>query len=232
MITINNISKKYRNVSAIEDISFVLNTGELVGFLGANGAGKSTTMKIITGVLQADSGTVEVFGHNMEQQPIEAKKRIGYLSEDNPLPEEMYVREYLEYIAGIYQLKNRRELVDDSILQFGLKNEYKKKIHALSKGNRQKLGLAQALIHNPDFLALDEPTNALDPDQQLEMREIITHLSKSKIVLFSTHILHEVESIASRIMVLKKGRLVFDESSENIESVETLFYNISHENNS
>ena len=232
LITVNNISKKYRNIPAIENISFNLKQGELVGFLGANGAGKSTTMKVITGILQPDKGIVTVFGHSIEEQPVEAKKKIGYLSEDNPLPEEMYVREYLDYVANLYNLKHVRDIVDESVLKFGLKNEFKKKIRALSKGNRQKLGLAQALIHDPDFLVLDEPTSALDPNQQMEIKEIITSLSLSKIVLFSTHMLHEVENIASRIIVLKDGQLILDEDKANIASVENLFYSISDENNS
>jgi ABC-2 type transport system ATP-binding protein len=231
MITITNISKKYKGIPAIESISFELNAGEVVGFLGANGAGKSTTMKILTGVLQPDRGSVTVFGKNIEQEPVEVKKRIGYLSEDNPLPDDMYVREYLEYVAGLYRLKNIKERIDESILKFGLKAEYCKKIRALSKGNRQKLGLAQALLHNPDFIVLDEPASALDPNQQQEIKEIIIGLGKSKIVLFSTHILHEAAQIASRIIVLKNGRLALDEDIRNIASVETLFYNISHEDN-
>lgn len=223
MITVIGISKKYNGVPAIENLSFELKTGELIGFLGANGAGKSTTMKILTGALQPDSGCVEIFGHNIEQHPAEAKKRIGYLSEDNPLPEDMYVREYLEYVAALYRLPNIKECIDRSILTFGLKNEYRKKIRALSKGNRQKLGLAQALLHDPDFIVLDEPTSALDPNQQQEIREIITGLGKSKIVLFSTHILSEVAHIASRIILLKNGRLVLDEDIKNIASLEALF---------
>ncbi|MDR1808957.1 MAG: ABC transporter ATP-binding protein [Prevotella sp.] len=229
MITVTNISKKYKDAQAIENIGFELKAGELVGFLGANGAGKSTTMKILTGVLQPDSGTVEVFGCNIEREPLAAKKRIGYLSEDNLLPTDMYVREYLEYVAELYRLQNIRERIDEAILKFGLKNEYRKKIHALSKGNRQKLGLAQALLHDPDFVVLDEPASALDPNQQQEIKEIITGLGKSKIVLFSTHILSEAAQIASRIIVLKNGRLALDEDIKNITSIETLFYTISHE---
>lgn len=206
--------------------------GEIVGFLGSNGAGKSTTMKIITGSLQSDKGTVSIFGYDIEQEPIKAKKHIGYLSEDNPLPDEMYVREYLEHVAYIYKLGDVKGKVAETIEDFGLKNEYRKKIAALSKGNRQKLGLAQALIHNPDFLILDEPTSALDPNQQVEIKEMILNISKSKVILFSTHILQDVKSLASRVIVINKGKIRADEDMQNVESVEELFYNITNENNS
>lgn len=233
LVRIDNISKKYGGIPAIENITFNLKKGELVGFLGANGAGKSTTMKILSGVILPDSGKVRVLGYDLEQSPIEAKTKIGYLSEDNPLPDDMYVCEYLEYVASLYKMNDIRNIVDKSIVSFGLKNEYKKKIKALSKGNRQKLGLAQALIHDPEFLILDEPTSALDPNQQQEIKEIVTNLSKSKVVLFSTHILHEVESIASRIIILKDGKLVLDrEIGDMKDSLETIFYNSTNENNS
>ncbi|MDR1809327.1 MAG: ABC transporter ATP-binding protein [Prevotella sp.] len=229
-VTVNNLSKKYGSVLAVEHIGFELKKGELVGLLGANGAGKSTTMKLMTGILQPDSGTVDIFGYNIEKNPVEAKKRTGYLSEDNPLPEEMYVREYLEYVAALYRLNNIKERVDESILTCGLKNEYRKKIRALSKGNRQKLGLAQALIHEPDLLILDEPANALDPSQQHEIRELVTGLSRSKIIVFSTHILHDIKAIATRVILLKNGRLELDKPVKDIASVEALFYETSHEN--
>lgn len=232
MITINNISKKYGNLRAIDDISFSLVQGEIVGFLGLNGAGKSTTMKIITGVIEADKGQVSVFGNDIEKAPVQAKEKIGYLSEDNPLPEEMYVREYLNHIAEIYKLNNTKDCVAKTIEDFGLKHEYRKKIASLSKGNRQKLGLAQALIHNPDFLVLDEPTSALDPNQQAEIKELISELGKSKIILFSSHILHDVQSLASRIIIVDKGKIRADETINNVDSVETLFYNITNENRS
>lgn len=225
MIQIKGISKIYDGLLAVDNVSFNLQQGEIVGLLGANGAGKSTIMKMITGILMPDKGNINVFGCDIESQPIKAKKYIGYLSEDNPLPEEMYVREYLEYVASIFNLKNVKELVKLSIEQFGLENEYRKKINALSKGNRQKLGLAQAMIHNPDFLILDEPTTALDPNQQSEIKTMIKAISKSKIILYSTHILHDVESLASRIIIVEKGQIKADEPINNIDSVENLFYN-------
>lgn len=226
MISIKNITKKYGEIVAVNNASFNLAKGEIVGFLGPNGAGKSTTIKIITGALQADSGSVNIFGHNLSFFPVNAKKKIGYLSEDNPLPPEMYVREYLEYVAGIYHLKNKKEAVEISIEKFGLKNESNKKISALSKGNRQKLGLAQSLIHDPEFLVLDEPTSALDPSQQSEIRELINNLGKSKIILLSTHILHELEDIASRIIIIDKGKIMDDKHTKDIDSVEELYHNI------
>lgn len=232
MITVHDISKKYNGQIVLENTSYDLHEGDIIGFLGANGAGKSTTMKIITGVISPDSGSVSIFGHDVIENPIEAKRRIGYLSENNPLPDEMYVKEYLEYTAKIYKLKNTTEIIDRSILEFGLTNEYKKKIGALSKGNRQKLGLAQAMLHNPDFLVLDEPTSALDPNQQEEILNIILNLNKSKIILLSTHILHDIKNIASRIIILDKGKKMIDEKIENIESVENLFHNVTHENSS
>jgi len=232
LITVNNISKSYGSLLAVDNISFSLRQGEIVGFLGLNGAGKSTTMKIITGVIRADKGNVNILGSDIEKNALKAKKYIGYLSEDNPLPEEMYVREYLEYIAGIYKLNSIKDTVAKAIEDFGLKHEYRKKIATLSKGNRQKLGLAQALIHNPDFLILDEPTSALDPNQQAEMKSMISELGKLKIVLFSSHILHDVQSLASRIIIIDKGKVRANEDIKDIGSVETLFYNITNENSS
>lgn len=230
MITVKNISKKYKSVEALKNVSFDLTKGEIVGFLGANGAGKSTTMKIITGVLQPDMGEINIYGHDIEKNPIDAKKHLGYLSEDNPLPDEMYVKEYLKYVSRIYNLTNINDVVERSIQSFGLKNEYRKKIGALSKGNRQKLGLAQALIHDPDFLVLDEPTSALDPNQQAEIKEMIAKIACSKIILFSTHILHDVESLASRVIIIDKGEVQADKNIHDIDSVESLFYTITHEN--
>ncbi len=231
MIKIDNISKKYGIIKAVDNINFTIDRGEIVGFIGANGAGKSTTMKIITGILLADKGKVSVFGKNVAENPVEAKKRIGYLSEDNPLPETMYVKEYLEYIAHIYKLDDKREKIDGIIETTGLKNEYKKKINALSKGNRQKLGLAQALIHNPDFLVLDEATSSLDPNQQDEILELIENAGKSKIILFSTHHLREADKIATRAILLQNGKIVTDKKLEN-ETVEELFYSMQNEDSS
>lgn len=225
MIQIKGVSKIYDGLLAVDNVSFELQQGEIVGLLGANGAGKSTIMKMITGILMPDEGHINVFGYDLESRPIDAKKHIGYLSEDNPLNEEMYVKEYLEYVANIFNLKNVKKVVELSIEQFGLENEYRKKINALSKGNRQKLGLAQAMIHNPDFLILDEPTTALDPNQQSEIKAMIKAISRSKIILFSTHILHDVESLASRIIIVEKGQIKADEPINNINSVESLFYN-------
>lgn len=227
MIKVENISKKYGQLKAIENISFSLEAGEIVGFLGPNGAGKSTTLKILAGILNSDSGSVSIFGNDIQNKPLEAKMLIGFLEEDNPLYEYMYVREYLDYVAKIYlPSKEIRSAVDDIIEKTGLKNEYRKKINALSKGNRQRVGIAQAMLHNPNFLILDEPTSGLDPNQQLEIKELILSLSKSKIVLFSTHILQEVTSICSRFIIINKGQLVFDKKTDEIESIDQLFYDI------
>ncbi|MFR9165813.1 MAG: ABC transporter ATP-binding protein [Dysgonomonas sp.] len=232
MIKVNNISKSYNDTVAVDDISLEIGTGEIVSFLGANGAGKSTAMKIITGIVSPDKGSVRIFDYDMAEQPLKAKGKTGYLSENNPLPEDMYVREYLEFVANLYKLKNVKNLVSDSLEKFGLKEEYKKKISSLSKGNRQKLGLAQAIIHDPDFLVLDEPTSALDPNQQMDIKNIIKDLSKSKIVLFSTHILQDVVSLASRVIIVDKGKIMLDEETTKIDSIENLFYSLTNENSS
>lgn len=225
-IQVKNISKKYGDLSVIDNISFDLKQGDIIGFLGVNGAGKSTTMKILAGIITPDNGTVDIFSHNMASDPNGAKRRLGYLSEDNALYENMYVREYLEYSAGIFRLKNIKQEVDKVIDMVDLKNESHKLIRTLSKGNKQRVGLAQAIIHNPDFLILDEPMSGLDPHQQTEIKELIVNLSKSRIILFSTHILQEVSHVATRIMILHKGKIAVDEAKSNINSIETLFYDI------
>ncbi len=218
-IVISNLTKTYGTQKAIDNISFRVNDKEIVGFLGPNGAGKSTTMKIVTGYISADAGKASVNGVDVNSDSIKAKKLIGYLPESNPLYYEMYVREYLEFIAGIHQitsgLKQRIEAVIDLT---GLRPEGKKKIGQLSKGYKQRVGLAAALIHDPEVLILDEPTSGLDPNQIVEIREVIRGLGKNKTVLFSSHILQEVESICDRVIIINKGNIVADDTLSNLRA--------------
>ena len=211
-ITIKNITKVYGEQKAVDDISFSINKGEVVGFLGPNGAGKSTTMKILTGYLQQDNGEAYVAGINVREQPLESKKKIGYLPEANPLYFEMYVREYLDFIADVHSINNTKQRIEEVIQMVGLTPESKKKIGQLSKGYKQRVGLAAALLHDPEVLILDEPTTGLDPNQIIEIREVIRSLGKDKTVLFSTHILQEVEAICDRVIIINKGKLVADNS--------------------
>jgi ABC-2 type transport system ATP-binding protein len=209
-IIIQNLTKIYGLQKAIDNISFEINEGEIVGFLGPNGAGKSTTMKIITGYLKASSGKVSVLGIDNSLNPIEVKKNIGYLPEHNPLYMEMYVKEFLEFIGELYDLKGKalKSRIAEVITLVGLTNEQNKKIDQLSKGYRQRVGLAQALIHDPKVLILDEPTTGLDPNQLAEIRSVIKEIGKSKTVLFSTHIMQEVEAICDRVIIINKGKIV------------------------
>ena len=195
--------------------------GEIVGLLGVNGAGKSTLMRILSGIIRPDKGTVSFFGNDFTVDSLKIKKQIGYLSEDNPLYDDMYVREYLEYVRGIYKSDKRR--VAEAIESAGLQNEYKKKIKELSKGNRQRVGIAQALINDPVFLILDEATSGLDPNQRESLNNLFVELSKEKIILFSTHILSEVKDICSRFILLDKGSLITDRQVSEIDSIENTF---------
>lgn len=230
LIQIEHISKKYGEYTALSDISFSMQKGKIVGLLGVNGAGKSTLMKILSGILLPDSGQVSFFGENLLNDSLDIKKQIGYLSEDNPLYEDMYVREYLDYISSIY--KSGKERVAYVIEQTGLTKEYKKKIKDLSKGNRQRVGIAQSLINNPVFLILDEATSGLDPNQRETLNNLFVELSKDKIILFSTHTLQEVKDICSSFVLLDKGKLVANYEIDQIDSVEELFHTLTNENNS
>lgn len=216
-ISISNLSKNYGIQKAVNNISFNVNKGEIVGFLGPNGAGKSTTMKMITGYLNADAGNIQVCGIDVSQNNIESKKKIGYLPEANPLYFEMYVREYLLFTAGVHQLKNSKERTEEIIKTVGLTLEANKKIGQLSKGYKQRVGLAAALIHEPEVLILDEPTSGLDPNQIIEIRNVIKALAKDKTVLFSSHILQEVEAICDRVIIINKGDIVADDSLQNLQ---------------
>lgn len=224
MIEVCNISKSYGSHEVLHDVSFTLNKGEITAFLGPNGAGKSTTMNIIAGVISATKGQVSINGEDIQENPLKIKQGIGYLPEYNPLYEDMYVKEYLEYAAHIYLPKAEvKQRVDEMIQVVSLESEYRKKIHSLSNGNKQRVGLAQALIHNPDILILDEPSNGLDPNQQANMMELIVELGKSKVVLYSSHRFDDVSNIASRYLVLNKGSLVFDGKASDVVSVKDLF---------
>lgn len=209
-IVVQHITKQYGMQKAAHDISFEVSKGEILGFLGPNGAGKSTTMKIITGYIKPDEGTVSVCGHDVRKEPMACRRSIGYLPEANPLYYDMYVREYLGFIAGIHQIRNRKARIETVIHKVGLTPEAHKKAGQLSKGYKQRVGLAAALIHDPEVLILDEPTTGLDPNQILEIREVIRQLGKDKTVLFSSHILQEVESLCERVVIINRGRLVAD----------------------
>lgn len=215
-IEVNHLTKVYGSQKAVDNISFRLHKGEVVGFLGPNGAGKSTTMKIITGYLKQDAGEVKVCGISVDEFPGETKKRIGYLPEANPLYHDMYVREYLEFMADIHGVDRRKERIEEVISLVGLNPESRKKTGQLSKGYKQRVGLAAALIHDPEVLILDEPTTGLDPNQIMEIREVIRNLGKTRTVLFSSHILQEVEAICDRVIIINKGNLVADDSLQNL----------------
>ena len=215
-IAIKGLTKIYGEQKALNNISININKGEIVGFLGPNGAGKSTTMKIITGYLALDAGSVEVSGVNVTNNPIATKKKIGYLPEANPLYYEMYVREYLAFIAGVHGIADVKGAVERVISLTGLTIESRKKTGQLSKGYKQRVGLAAALIHNPEVLILDEPTSGLDPNQIIEIRNVIKEQGKDKTVLFSSHILQEVEAICDRIIIINKGKIVADDKLNNL----------------
>ena len=218
-IIANNINKIYGKQKALNNVSFEIKTGEIVGFLGPNGAGKSTMMKIITGFIPQTSGEVTVNGYDVVEQSLEVRKNIGYHPENNPLYLDMYVKEYLEFVAGLYNLGRRtKSRIDEMIEHTGLVAEQKKKISALSKGYRQRVGIAQALIHNPKVLILDEPTTGLDPNQIIEIRNLISEVGKEKTVLLSTHILQEVEAICDRVIIINNGIIVADDTAKNIHS--------------
>ncbi|WP_343747946.1 gliding motility-associated ABC transporter ATP-binding subunit GldA [Fluviicola sp.] len=216
-IEVKNLSKYYGEQAAVNDITFSIGKGEIIGFLGPNGAGKSTTMKMITGFIPATEGSIQVCGIPVSVDSIETRKRIGYLPENNPLYLDMYVKEYLEFVGKIYKVKNLKERVKEMIQLVGLEVEQNKKIGMLSKGYRQRVGLAQAIIHNPDVLILDEPTSGLDPNQLVEIRELIKRIGKEKTVMLSTHILQEVEAICDRVIIIRKGQLVADNLASNLQ---------------
>ena len=216
-ILVTNLSKMYGPQIAVNAISFSIAKGEIVGFLGPNGAGKSTTMKMITGYVGADAGSISVAGKKVSTDALSAKKKIGYLPEANPLYYDMYVREYLAFIASIHEMKNPKQAIEQVIQSTGLTVEANKKIGQLSKGYKQRVGLAAALIHDPEVLILDEPTAGLDPNQLAEIRALIQQLGKNKTILFSSHILQEVQAICDRVIIIDKGNLVADDTLSNLQ---------------
>jgi ABC-2 type transport system ATP-binding protein len=216
-IRVENLTKTYKSQHAIDHINFEIKSGEIVGFLGPNGAGKTTTMKILTCYIPPTSGVAWVNGLNVETDSIEVRKQIGYLPEHNPLYMDMYVKEYLMFAASVYQLNNKTQRVKEMIELTGLQIEQNKKIGQLSKGYRQRVGLAQAIIHNPKVLILDEPTSGLDPNQIVEIRNLIINIGKDKTVLLSTHIMQEVEAMCNRVMIVNKGKIVANGKPEELK---------------
>jgi len=219
-ISVRNITKRYGRQKALDDISIEIKPGEIVGLLGPNGAGKSTLMKILTCFLPPSSGEASVCGFDVIEQSIDVRRKVGYLPENNPLYPDLYVREFLHFIAGLQHFRgNSRERVSEMIELTGLQAEQNKKIGALSKGYRQRVGLAQALIHDPEVLILDEPTSGLDPNQLLEIRSLIRKTGKAKTVMLSTHIMQEVEAICDRAIIIHQGRIVADDTTQNLRNL-------------
>jgi ABC-2 type transport system ATP-binding protein len=219
-IIVEGIQKKYGSQLAVGGVSFELQRGEIVGFLGPNGAGKSTTLKMITGYVKPDAGTIQVEGLSVQSQSLAVRKKIGYLPEANPLYYDMYVREYLHFIAGVHEIKNPEPAINDVINLTGLSREAHKKCGQLSKGYKQRVGLAAALVHNPPVLILDEPTSGLDPNQIVEIREVIRKQGADKTILFSSHILQEVEAICDRVIILHQGKVVADNRIRQLQQEE------------
>jgi ABC-2 type transport system ATP-binding protein len=216
-VELKNLTKKYGEQIAVNGISLQVEKGHILGFLGPNGAGKSTTMKMITGYLKPDSGKVEVGGINVSDNDIEVKKRIGYLPESNPLYFDMYVKEYLLFIGHVHKMEDCKQKIANCIKQVGLEPEQHKKIGQLSKGYKQRVGLAAAILHNPEVLILDEPTGGLDPNQLVEIRDLIRVLGREKTVILSTHIMQEVEAMCDRVAIINKGNLVANDTLENLK---------------
>lgn len=216
-ISVKNITKEYGTQKALYNVSFEIKSGEIVGFLGPNGAGKSTMMKILTCYIPPTLGQATVCGHDVMEDSIEVRKKVGYLPEHNPLYLDMYVKEYLSFVAGLHKLKGIKDKVAQMITTVGLDKEQHKKIGALSKGYRQRVGLAQALIHDPEVLILDEPTTGLDPNQLREIRGLIKRIGETKTVMLSTHIMQEVEAICDRVIIINNGEIAADQTSFDIQ---------------
>ena len=225
-IEVKHLTKFFGEQAAVNDISFEIGKGEIVAFLGPNGAGKSTTMKMITGYIPASSGSIKVNGITVDVDDLETRKIIGYLPENNPLYLDMYVKEYLHFVGSIYKIKDLKNRVNEMIQMVGLELEQHKKIGALSKGYKQRVGLAQAFIHDPEVLILDEPTSGLDPNQLVEIRELIKTIGKEKTIMLSTHIMQEVEAICDRVIIINKGKIVANNNQQALDSspeVQTIY---------
>jgi len=217
-VVVENLGKFFGTQKAVDNVSFSAKPGEILGFLGPNGAGKSTTMKIATSYLAPDEGTVFICDEDVREKSLATRKKIGYLPEHNPLYLEMYVKEYLEFVASLHQIKgqSRQKRIAEMITLCGLTVEQNKQIEALSKGYRQRLGLAQALLHDPEVLILDEPTTGLDPNQIVEIRNVIKNVSQNKTVIFSTHIMQEVQALCDRVIIINQGQMVADDKIETL----------------
>lgn len=216
-VKVNNLTKIYGDQRAVNDISFEAKKGEILGFLGPNGAGKTTTMKILTCFIPQSEGSAEVCGFDTEKDSMEVRRRIGYLPEHNPLYKDMYVREYLNFVAGLHDIKNKKSRVAEMVEMTGLTREQNKPIGALSKGYRQRVGLSQALMHDPEVLILDEPTSGLDPNQLVEIRSLIKQIGQERTVIFSTHIMQEVQALCDRVLIINKGNLVADDTIDTLQ---------------
>lgn len=216
-VKVSGLTKIYGSQRAVDALSFEAKRGEVLGFLGPNGAGKTTTMKMISCFIPQTSGKASVCGFETDIDPMEVRKKIGYLPEHNPLYKEMYIKEYLTFIAGVHGIKNKKQRVDEMIEMTGLQREQKKQIGQISKGYKQRVGLAQAMIHNPEVLILDEPTSGLDPNQLVEIRSLIKQLGKEKTVIFSTHIMQEVQAVCDRVVIINKGQLVANDDIATLQ---------------
>ena len=217
-IEVKNVTKLYGEQKALDNVSFSVEPGHIVGFLGPNGAGKSTMMKIITCFIPQTSGSINVCGYDVIENPIDVKRNVGYLPEHNPLYLDMYVKEYLDFVGGVYKIDNRKDRVKEMIEMVGLGVEQNKKIGALSKGYRQRVGLAQAIIHDPKVLILDEPTTGLDPNQLEEIRALIKNIGKEKTIMLSTHIMQEVEAICDKTIIINQGKIVADDNTQDLQA--------------
>lgn len=216
-VIVSNLTKQYGEQLAVNNISFEAQKGEILGFLGPNGAGKTTTMKIITCFIPATAGQVDVCGFDVAKQPMEVRRRIGYLPEHNPLYKDMYVQEYLLFVAGLHKVTNKKQAVEAMIERTGLTRERHKLIGALSKGYRQRVGLAQAMLHDPEVLILDEPTSGLDPNQLIEIRKLIRSLGEEKTVIFSSHIMQEVQALCNRVVIINQGNMVANDTIQTLQ---------------
>lgn len=231
-VKVTQLKKVYGEQIAVDAITFSIEKGEIVGFLGPNGAGKSTTMKMISGFIPCTEGKAEVCGFDVSEQPLMVQQRLGYLPESNPLYHDMYVREYLEFLARVHHLADSSKRITQIIQETGLQPEEKKRIGQLSKGYKQRVGIAQAMIHNPEVLILDEPTSGLDPNQIVEIRQLIKGFGHNKTVILSTHIMQEVEAMCDRVIIINKGKIVIDQTLPNLSklypglSLEEIFRNL------